>query len=87
MIMKMKSTLLLAGIVALALTREISAAPTVNLVKEATVIKAALAEMQRWRVESGSVLHTALPEGEAFLRDDPRGRPALLLVRKGADNG
>lgn len=74
----MKPTLLLVGMVALALTREISAAPTVNLVKEATVIKAAIAERALFEYRFAPdvafkpyVFQLYSPGGVAVLRDAP----------------
>jgi len=79
MTMKMKPTLLLAGVVALALTQEISAAPAVNLIKEAAVIRAAIAERTLFEYQSAPtvafkpfVFQLFSPSGVAVLRDAPK---------------
>jgi hypothetical protein len=76
----MKTTfLLLAGIVALALAPEVSAAPVVNLVKEPTVIKAASAGRTLFEYQSAPavafkpyIFQLYSPGGVAVLRDAPK---------------
>jgi len=75
----MKPTLLLAGILTLVLTAEVSAASSVKLVKKPTAIKAALAERPLFEYQFAPtvafkpyVFQLYSPSGIAVLRDAPK---------------